>query len=144
MRKAEAAIDIHRPASIVFDAFTNPAALQKWWGVERCLVEHQQGGLWSLAWNISKKVIQYISTGVITVFIPGKELLVDNIDYFNPEKPILGPAYLDIKFQEENGITHLRLVQGGYQEGKDWDWYYEAVKEAWPKVLVDLKRFLEA
>jgi len=106
--------------------------------VERCLVEHKQGGLYSLAWNISKKGIQYISTGVITVFIPGKELLIDHLVYFNPEKPILGPAYLDIKFREENGLTSVHLVQGGYQEGKDWDWYYEAVKEAWPKVLVDL------
>ena len=144
MRKVEAAIDIHQPASVVFDAFTNPVSLQKWWGVERCLVEHKQGGLYSLAWNISKKGIQYISTGVITVFIPGKELLIDHLVYFNPDKPILGPAYLDIKFREENSITSVHLVQGGYQEGKDWDWYYEAVKQAWPKVLVDLKKFLES
>lgn len=144
MRKVEAAIDIHQPASVVFDAFTSPVSLQQWWGVERCLVEHKQGGLYSLAWNISKKGIQYISTGVITVFIPGKELLIDHLVYFNPDKPILGPAYLDIKFREENGTTSVVLVQGGYQEGKDWDWYYEAVKEAWPKVLVDLKKFLES
>ena len=144
MRKVEAAIDIHQPASVVFDAFTSPVSLQKWWGVERCLVEHKQGGLYSLAWNISKKGIQYISTGVITVFIPGKELLIDHLVYFNPDKPILGPAYLDIKFREENSITSVHLVQGGYQEGKDWDWYYEAVRDAWPKVLVDLKKFLES
>jgi uncharacterized protein YndB with AHSA1/START domain len=143
MRKAEAAITIQQPAAKVFEAFTRPLLLQQWWGVERCLVEQKQGGLYSLAWNISKKGIQYISTGVITVFIPGKELLIDHLVYFNPEKPIMGPAYLDIKFREEEGSTHVQLVQGGYQDGKDWDWYYEAVKEAWPRVLLDLKKFLE-
>jgi uncharacterized protein YndB with AHSA1/START domain len=139
MRKAEAAITILQPSVKVFEAFTNPSLLQQWWGVERCLVEQKQGGLYSLAWNISKKGIQYISTGVITVFIPGKELLIDHLVYFNPEKPILGPVYLDIRFREEENSTHVQLVQGGYQEGKDWDWYLEAVKEAWPRVLLDLK-----
>ena len=143
MKKVEATIKINRSASTVFNAFIEPAMLKAWWGVERCLVERKQGGLYSLAWDITEKGFHYISSGVITVFIHGKELLVDHFVYFNPERSILGPTYLDIRMQENNGITTLLLIQGNYQENKDWDWYYQAVKDAWPKVLESLKNYLE-
>lgn len=143
MRKVETAIDIHQPASKIFDAFIEPSLLKSWWGVGRCLVEKKQGGLYSLAWEASSKGFHFVSTGIITVFIPGKELLIDHFVYFNPEKQILGPTFLSIKLQEDNDLTALRLIQGGYQSGGDWDWFYDSVKDAWPKVLDSLKKFLE-
>ena len=143
MRKVETAIEIYQPASTIFDAFIEPSQLKNWWGMESCLVEKKQGGLYALAWETSHKGFHYVSTGIITVFIPVKELLIDNFVYFNPEKQILGPTFLSIKLQEDNNFTALRLLQGGYQSGGDWDWFYDSVKEAWPKVLVDLKKFLE-
>lgn len=143
MRKVESDIKIHQPSSGVFDAFIEPALLKSWWGVDRCLVEKKQGGLYSLAWGIGNDGFHYISTGIITVYLPGKELLIDNLVYFNPEKQILGPTFLSIKLYEENNLTTLHLTQGGYQSGGDWDWFYESVNEAWPKVLSDLKNFLE-
>lgn len=143
MRKVEATINIDRPMAVVFDAFVEPSQLKKWWGVERCLVETKQGGIYSLAWNISNHGFQYISTGVITVFHPAKELLIDHFVYFNPEKSILGPTYLGIKLEENNSSTFLKLVQGNYQDSADWNWFYEVVKDSWPKVLQNLKSYLE-
>ena len=143
MRKVEATIEINCPGQKIFDAFTEPVLLKGWWGVERCVVEKKQGGNYSLAWGITDKGFQYISTGIITVYIPGKELLVDHFTYFNPEKQILGPTWLGLKIEEEDDISLLQLIQGGYQEGGDWDWYYAAVKDAWPKALVMLKNYLE-
>ncbi|MBI5858510.1 MAG: SRPBCC domain-containing protein [Sphingobacteriales bacterium] len=142
MRRVETSIEIHQPASAVFDAFVEPPVLKKWWGVESCLIEKKQGGLYSLAWETCPKGYHYVSTGIITVFIPGRELLIDHFVYFNPEKQILGPTYLSLKIEEANGNTQLHLVQGGYQQGGDWDWFYESVRDAWPKVLQDLKKFL--
>ncbi len=143
MRKVEAAIEINASSSKVFDAFTEPELLKGWWGVERCLVEKKQGGLYSLAWGISDKGFQYVSTGVISVYIPDKELLIDHFVYFNPGKPILGPTYLRIHIKENIDTTSLLLTQGIYQTGGDWDWFYESVLDAWPKVLLELKKFLE-
>src|SRR4029453_7332965 len=99
MRKVEASIHIDRRPSDVFNAFIESSQLKKWWGVERCLVEARQGGVYSLAWNISTHGFQFISTGVITVYQPAKELLIDHFVYFNPEKSILGPTYLCIKLE---------------------------------------------
>lgn len=143
MRRVETSLEIQQPASKIFDAFTEPPLIKKWWGVESCLIEQKQGGLYSLAWEASDKGFHYVSTGIITVFIPGRELMIDHFVYFNPEKQILGPTYLSIKLQEKDGCTLLQLVQGGYQSGSDWDWFYDSVKDAWPKVLQELKAFLE-
>jgi len=71
-------------------------------------------------------------------------LLIDHFVYFNPEKSILGPTYLHIKLEEVNLATQLILIQGNYQEGGDWDWFYEVVKDPWPNVLQNLKNYLEA
>src|SRR5688572_25945522 len=143
MRKVETAIEIKRPAQDVFNAFTEPILLKGWWGVERCLVEKKQGGIYSLAWGISEKGFHYISTGIITVYQPARELLVDHFIYFNPEKEILGPTWLGIKFEEGHDSTLVKLTQGGYQDGGDWDWFFAAVKDAWPKALETLKQYLE-
>ena len=143
MRKVEAVVEILQPATKVFAAFAEPDLLKKWWGVESCLVEKKQGGLYSLAWEGSSKGFHYVSTGIITVFIPGRELLIDHFVYFNPEKQILGPTWLSVKLQENGNSTLLQLIQGGYQESGDWDWFYCSVQDAWPKVLGDLKKFLE-
>lgn len=143
MRKVEATVTIDRPPKAVFEAFIKPSQLKKWWGVDRCLIEARQGGLYSLAWNVSNQGFQYISTGVITVCQPSKELLIDHFVYFNPEKSILGPTYLYIMMEQVNSSTQLKLIQGNYQSGGDWDWFYEVVKDAWPKVLHNLKSFLE-
>lgn len=143
MRKVEATAEVNCSAINVFNAFIEPSKLKGWWNAERCLVEAKQGGVYSLAWNVSKQGFQYISTGIITVFNPAKELFIDHFVYFNPEKPILGPTYLAIKLDENGSSTRVRLVQGGYQYGGEWDWFYEAVKDAWPKVLQNLKQYLE-
>jgi len=76
MRKVEATINIGSSSATVFNAFIEPLQLKKWWGVDRCLIETKQGGIYSLTWNINNQGFQYISTGVITVYQPAEELLI--------------------------------------------------------------------
>jgi hypothetical protein len=43
-----------------------------------------------------------------------------------------------------DGFSHaLKINARNYQDGGDWDWFYEVVKDSWPKVLQDLKEYLE-
>ena len=57
----------------------------------------------------------------------------------NPGRQILGPMELLILATPENGKTILTVVQAGYQSGDDWDWYYNAVNEAWPALITKLR-----
>lgn len=127
----------------VIGAFLEFKHLQAWWGVEKCLIETKPGGAYSLAWGYSEKGIQYISSGTIAEIEPGSHLFLENMVYFSPYRQILGPMGMKIITKAGAGGTDITVHQDGYQEGGDWDWYYEAVKEAWPKALETLKIHLE-
>lgn len=144
MRHVEVSIDIRTKCSHVIAAFTDHAHLQKWWGVERSLVHKRVGGVYTLAWQVTEKGFGYVTSGTIKHYDPYQLLVVENIVYLNPEHSILGPMKLSIAaIQHETGC-HVTIVQDGYQQGADWDWYYEAVKQAWPVVAQTLKDYLEA
>ena len=117
--------------------------LRAWWDVERTLIEKRIGGLYTLAWDITDRGFGFISTGVIRNYIPESVLEIDNFIYLNPGISILGPMKLTVYAKKKRSGAELYLCQDGYQTGRDWDWYYEAVQQAWPVVANKLKRYLE-
>jgi uncharacterized protein YndB with AHSA1/START domain len=144
MRKVEVNIDINTQPEKIIQAFTDPEMLRGWWGVERALIDKRTGGIYSVAWQITDKGFGYISTGIIKEYQLNSILEIENFAHFNPDKPILGPMTLMIKVLEKSpGVTALYLCQDGYQTGDEWDWYYESVQDAWPKVAKTLKEYLE-
>lgn len=143
MKKVEATILIETNPGKVISAFTDPQKLAGWWQVGKTLIEAKPGGVYTLAWAVTEKGMGYVSTGIIKTYRPENELVIENFVYLNPEKPFLGPMSLTVRATEKEGGTEVYLCQDGYQSGEDWDWYYEAVKEAWPQVLETLKMYLE-
>jgi len=117
--------------------------LRAWWDVERSLIEKRIGGLYTLVWNITDKGFGFVSTGIIKNYIPGAVLEIDNFIYLNPGIPILGPMKLTVHAKEKGIGSELYLCQDGYQNGPDWDWYYEAVQQVLPIVEKKLKEYLE-
>ena len=143
MKKVEVNLQINAKPEEVIKAFTNPTMLKEWWGVEKNLIQKKAGGLYIIGWDITEKGMKYVSTGVIKKYNPKLELEIADFAYLNPEKSFLGPMTLTVRAVEKNEVTEVYLCQDGYQEGEDWDWYYEAVKEAWPQVMKALKKYLE-
>ena len=143
MRHVEVSIDVHTKCSQVISAFTDHIHLQKWWSVERSLIDIRPGGVYTLAWQVTDKGFGYVTSGTIKHHDPDQLLVIENIVYLNPERSILGPMTLSIAaIQKEQGCN-VTIIQDGYQSGEDWDWYYQAVKEAWPVVAKTLKEYLE-
>lgn len=143
MKKVEVTIDIETTPFRIIQAFTDSNMLRDWWGVERSLIEKRNGGAYVIAWNITDKGFGYVSTGIIHEYSVKGVLDIDNFTYLNPEKAILGGMKLTVNVKEKNGKSELYLCQSNYQTGKDWAWYYEAVKQAWPAVAKTLKDYLE-
>lgn len=143
MRKVEVTTDIQATPSEIIAAFTETKMLREWWHVERSLIDKRPGGLYTLTWNISDKGFGFVSTGVIKEYQENSKLVVENFVYLNPEKSFLGPMILTIEAKEKPNTTSFYLCQDGYQQGADWDWYYEAVRQAWPQVVQKLKDYLE-
>lgn len=143
MRKVEASVSIKCKPQMVIQAFTDFDLLKDWWDVKRCLIDKKVGGIYTLVWGITESGFKYVSTGTIKLFDPANQMVIDNFIYLSTEKPILGPMSLSIKVEEINAVSKIYLCQDGYQNGNDWDWYYNAVKEAWPQMLEKLKTYLE-
>lgn len=143
MRKVETRATIHTLPEAVITAFIDPAMLKGWWGVERALTDPCPGGVYTLAWNITDKGFEYVTTGVIREYDPHKKLVVENLVYLNPGRPFYGPMTLTVEATRKGQATEVCLCQDGYADGEHWDWYYEAVTLAWPKVFETLKTYLE-
>lgn len=143
MKKVEVTIDISASPSRVIDAFIDPLLLSQWWCVERTLIVPKSGGLYTLVWNITETGMGYVSSGIIREYDPGSRLEIGNFVYLNPERPFLGPMNLSIEVEDLGSYSKVTICQDGYQSGPDWDWYYEAVRSAWPLVAENLKNFLE-
>jgi hypothetical protein len=142
--KVEINLPIQAPAKKIISAFLDPHMLKDWWSVERTLIEQKVGGTYLLAWNVTPQGFGYVASGVIGEFDPGHSLIIENYCYLNPERAILGPMRLIVRaWHLDDQTTQLYLCQDGYQQGGDWDWYYQSVKQAWPMVGDVLKNYLE-
>ncbi len=145
MRTVSCNIEITVSPEKVIRAFTNSHTLKGWWGVEQSFIELKPGGIYTIAWGISENGIRFVSTGVIKQYEPGSFLHIGDYMYLNPERPFLGPLELLIDVSPVPAGSLLKLEQGPYPEDSDehWEWYYEVVNDAWPKVLLTLKQYLE-
>lgn len=124
-------------------AFVDLDAMKQWWHVERGLVESRTGGIWALAWERSEHGFKYVITGRIALLEP-QRLVITEMLYFNPERPIFGPMSLTVEAAPAADACELTIKQDGYGDGPDWDWYYKVVSWAWPEVAKELKEFLES
>lgn len=143
-RSVKAELPIQCEPSMVIDAFTSQQHLNGWWGVGKSLVDRLPGGLYALEWLNEQGAIAFVTTGILGYYEPGRHLRVENLVYMNPERPILGPMGLEVTAEPDGAATLATIVQSGYQSGEHWDWYYEAVRDAWPQALEILKNYLES
>ncbi|MBL7828989.1 MAG: SRPBCC domain-containing protein [Saprospiraceae bacterium] len=145
-RFVETTIQIAVPPAKVMEAFTHPEMLRDWWGVERCLIEPKKGGSYTLGWHISEHGIKYVSSGVFKTFDPERGFVVGSYIYLNPDRPFLGGQVLKVSIEKTEKGSHVTVRQGPYPEnaGADWEWYYQAVKSAWPLVVDTLAAYLES
>jgi hypothetical protein len=145
LRNVESNIEIAVAPEKVMLAFTDAELLKGWWGVERSLIEPKPGGIYTIAWGISEQGIKYVSSGIIKEYDPAGLLHIEKYIYLNPEKNFIGPLELKIKAIAKDNGCRMYLCQGAYPENinADWEWFYQAVVDAWPKVLLELKKCLE-
>jgi uncharacterized protein YndB with AHSA1/START domain len=144
MRAVETRIEIAVTPEAALRVFLDLEALKKWWHVDRGSVEPRAGGVWAFAWEPSERGFKYVITGRITTLEPGKRLVITEMIYFNPDRPVFGPMSLTVEAAPARAGCVLTIIQDGYGEGPEWEWYHKVVSWAWPEVAKEIKEFLEA
>lgn len=143
MRKVEVKIAVKAEPVEVIDAFMDLEKLKEWWGVERALIKTHVGHPYVLTWLIGQEGFGYVTSGIVELYDRNAEIKIRDMVYLNPQRSILGPMSLTVRAEKNYSATQVYLCQDGYQSGEDWNWYYAAVKEAWPETMQKLKNYLE-
>lgn len=144
MRRVESVTTIAAKPATVQSAFLEESALRTWWGVERTLVQPREGGVYVLAWEACDRGYRYLNTGRIAILERGRLLVIEDWIYINPQHRILGPMTLTVETMRTGmDYSSLRVVQAGFERGPDWDWYHDAVQDAWPGVLERVRYYVE-
>ena len=143
MKKVEVEILVSVPPHEAIAAFTDAKKLSGWWNVEKSFIDLREGGAYVLAWEVSDAGYKYVTSGVIAALNQNSLLQIENVVYMSPGRQMLGPMRIIVSARQAKDKTLVRICQDGYKEGDDWDWYYQAVKTAWPLVAETLKRYLE-
>ena len=142
-RSVVAEINLPVESKTGLEMFTKHEHLKAWWQVTRSYIVLDPGGGYTLSWQEDEKRISFVTTGIIRDYREGELLEIENLTYCNPAYPILGGMELSVYVTNLDDGCTLRVTQSGYGTGEAWDWYYEAVKEAWPTVLVALHSYVK-
>lgn len=140
-------IDIHAPASKVWNALTNPEETRKYMFGCEALSDWKEGS--PLIWKGNFNGVELIAVkGTITKIRPGHYLEYTVIDPNNPKIPDLPQNYLTVActLTEANGATTLTATQGDYNtvaEGADR--YRHSVEGGgWQPILDAIKALVES
>jgi hypothetical protein len=142
LRAVSNSVDLPLGPESAIGLFLDPGHLRAWWGVERCLVEPYAGGAYTLAWQITRDGLGYVTSCVVRAIGEGF-LKIGTVVYLSSQRPVMGPMSLEVVAQPTPSGCRLTVVQDGYREGPDWAWYHEAVETAWPLVLATLADYAE-
>lgn len=110
------------PADLLFEAFTNPDHVRRWWGpdcvsLELCEIDLRVGGIWRFATRDESGMLHPF-TGEYREIVPGERLvhtMVYDVEPYSSE-----PALVTVTFEEKDGVTVMtERVLHQRKEGRD-------------------------
>ena len=132
-------IEIQRPATRVFSAFTSKDWLERWYAAEAS-VDPRRGGTLKVRLRDGS-----VRDAIIDVFEQDRRLrLLYMPDASLPASPTgAGPLVEDVLFDLKPGRTVVRVLGTGVPGERDWDAYFAWLRQGWTYWLHSLKRAIE-
>ena len=130
-RRIESEIRISATPEEVWNAWTDPASISRWF-TDDARGKAVPGG--TLVWVF--RGFGEMPYPVAVAEPPGRLVLAGEI-------PGRGPFALEILIEQAGGVTTVRLVNSGFREGADFEEEYEGVRSGWDASLALLRHYLE-
>ncbi len=130
-RRIEAEIRTTATLEQVWTAWTDPAAISRWF-TDEARGEAKAGG--TVVWVF--RGFGEIPYPVAVADPPARLVLAGDI-------PGRGPFALEILIRQSGGTTVVRLVNSGFLDGAEWEEEYEGIRSGWVGSLALLKHYLE-
>ncbi|HXQ64035.1 MAG TPA: SRPBCC domain-containing protein [Steroidobacteraceae bacterium] len=134
-------VQIQRPPSRVFSAFTSKEQLERWYAAEASVEPRRGGALW-VRFKDGKT-----RDALIDVFDQDRRLrLIYMPDPAMPPMPPAGggPIVEDVLFDPKGANTMVRVLGAGVPGEREWDAYFIWLRAGWTYWLHTLKLTLQA
>jgi len=151
---AEPAVDlsvrIAAPPAVVLRAFFDPDALSAWWLVARAVTTPRALGPYAIEWPATEFRDEVLGRlggvfrGTVMQFDPGRGFFVADAFWLPPDGEPIGPMALTVTVDADpGGVSHVHVVQRGFEESERWRRYYDVITQGWERALASLKSLLE-
>jgi uncharacterized protein YndB with AHSA1/START domain len=129
------------PRALVFQAWTDPKHLKRWWGPKMftnpvCEVDARVGGAWRIVMR-SPDGVDYPCGGVYREIVEPERLVFTNIATDNDGNPILD-GLTTVTFEEQGGKTKLTLTTRAVALVEYAAAYLQGMEAGWTQSLESL------
>lgn len=145
-------LEISAPAAAIIAAFFDPAALTRWWRVERSVTTPRLLGVYAVEWAPTPFADETLGAlggvlyGTVMDYRADREFLVAEVYWIPPENEPVGPMALHVSCTPAGvgSSTRVRVLQTGGDNSPRWKRYYEVMGAGWTGSLAALKSELES
>ena len=141
----KSSIDIHAPASIVWEALTNPVQTKKYMFGCEALSDWKVGS--SLEWTGKFDGVEMVAVKGSIVDIRPPKYLAYTVIGTDSKVPDIPENYLTVTYSlsESNGQTSLTVTQGDYAKVDDGENRYKEslTGGGWSSILAEIKKIAE-
>jgi uncharacterized protein YndB with AHSA1/START domain len=143
-------VRIAAPTGLILRAFFDADALSAWWQVERAVTTPRTLGAYAIQWpptHFRDEVLGRLGgvfRGTVMQFDAARGFFVADAFWLPPDGEPIGPMALTVTVDaERDGVSHVHVVQRGFEESERWRRYYDVITQGWERALVSLKSLLE-
>jgi uncharacterized protein YndB with AHSA1/START domain len=128
----------------LFALLHTPSAIRSWWGVSRCIVIPETGGIWAAAWGENEDEPEYITVATIREFEPPHRMVLADYMYRAREGKLPFHADFILEFLVTSGPegSVLRTTQDGFPAGPEGDEYFAACRKGWHDTFAGIRKHL--
>src|SRR5262249_33586067 len=143
-------VRISAPATVVLRAFFEVDALSAWWGVAHAVTTPRMLGPYAIEWpptHFRDDVLGRLGgvfRGTVMQYDASRGFFVADAFWLPPDGDPIGPMALTVTVDADaGGVSHVHIVQRGFEESERWRRYYEVIAQGWERALTSLKSLLE-
>jgi uncharacterized protein YndB with AHSA1/START domain len=127
-----------------FKLLITPSDIRGWWGVNRAIVQPEQGGIWAATWGENEDDPDFITIATMRVFDPPRRILLNDYKYTAKTGPLPFKADLSLEFtvQAHADGTLLKVNNAGFPCDPVADGFFHGCDVGWTNTFDAMQRYV--
>ena len=126
-----------------FKLLITPSDIRGWWGVNRAIVQPEQGGIWAAVWGENEDDPDFITIATMRIFEPPKRILLTDYKYTAKTGPLPFKAELSLEFtvspHAEGAL--IKVNNAGFPCDPIADAFFEGCHVGWTNTHDSMQKY---